>query len=233
MADSMSRPWSSVPSQWIAPAAECAAFAGAARGAPRAVDLAPGRMDPAARSTARGAPRAAPAKAAGGREARCGSPRTLLRIAASPCLPEPHPRIEPGVREVDEKVDRDEQRDDEAQIGDDHGPVEHVDRIDQELSHSGPREYRLGNDGERDHRTELHADHGDDRNEDVPEHVHADDPGLGQALGAGETHVVLPDRFARSRMRQPDDERQIEEREVRGGARERGATLPPWKTPRG
>jgi len=134
------------------------------------------------------------------------------------------PRAAPADRarvgEVDQKVDRDEQRDDDAQIGDDHGPVEHVDRVDQELSHSGPREYRLGDDGERDHRTELHADHGDDRNEDVPEHVHADDPGLGQALGAGETHVVLPDRFARSRARQPDDERQIEEREVRRGQNE-------------
>src|SRR3977135_208384 len=77
-------------------------------------------------------------------------PRTRRRLPAraSPCSSGPHPGIEPRVGEVDEEIDRDEQRDDDAQIADDHRPVEHVDRIDQELSHAGPSEYRLGYDGE-------------------------------------------------------------------------------------
>src|SRR5437879_1892911 len=107
-----------------------------AAGASRAGRDAPDRRDSEARSKAQGARRAAPARGARGPRARCGSPRTRRRFAApaSPCFPGPHPRIEPRVGEVDEEIDRYEQRDDDAQIADDHRPVEHVDRVDQELS---------------------------------------------------------------------------------------------------
>ena len=76
--------------------------------------------------------------------------------------------------------------DDDHQVGDDHRPVEAVDRVDQELAHAGPGEDGLGDDREGDQRAELEAEHGDDRDQDVLQHVHADDAALRQALGARE-----------------------------------------------
>ena len=63
------------------------------------------------------------------------------------------------------------------QVGDDHRPIEAVDRVDQQLAHAGPGEHRLGDDREGDHRAEFEPDHGDDRHQDVLQHMHADDAG--------------------------------------------------------
>src|SRR5215475_3594700 len=73
-----------------------------------------------------------------------GTLATTLPLA----LRQPDARIEHGIQDVDGEVDRDEERDDHEQVGDDHRPVEHDDRIDQELAHPGPGEHALRDDRE-------------------------------------------------------------------------------------
>ena len=46
------------------------------------------------------------------------------------------------------------------------------------------------------------------------QHVHADHARVGQALGARELDVVLQQRLARAGAREPDHQRQLEQREV-------------------
>src|SRR6185436_13656015 len=48
--------------------------------------------------------------------------------------------------------------------------------VDQELAHARPGEDALGDDGESDQEAELQPDHGDDWDQDVAQHVHADHP---------------------------------------------------------
>ena len=61
---------------------------------------------------------------------------------------------------------------------------------------------------------ELQPDHGDDRDQDVAQHVHADHAPVGQALRARELHVVLQQRLVRAGAREADEQRQVEERQV-------------------
>ena len=50
--------------------------------------------------------------------------------------------------------------------------------------------------------------------------MHAHDAPLGHAFGAREAHVVLHHRFARAGAREPDQQRELEEREVERGHEE-------------
>ena len=103
---------------------------------------------------------------------------------------------------------------DDDEVGDDHRPVEALDGIDQQLAHARPGEDGLGDDREGDQVAELEAEHGDDRDQDVLQQVHADDAAVAKALGAGELDVVLLQRLARAGARQPDHQRDLEQRQV-------------------
>ena len=103
---------------------------------------------------------------------------------------QPHARVEHRVEQVDHEVDHDEHEHDHHQVGHHHRPVELEDRVDHQLAHAGPREDRLGDDGEGDHRAQLQPDHRHQRNQDVLQQVHADDARARQALGAREADVV-------------------------------------------
>src|SRR5438067_3642002 len=117
-------------------------------------------------------------RGAGPRGSWLRPPRSSFRLR------QPHARIERRVQNVDDQIDEDEHRDNDQQVRDDHGPIEHVDRIDQKLTHSRPRENALGHDRERDQRAELQAHDSDDRNQNVAQHVHADDAPIGESLRA-------------------------------------------------
>src|SRR5258706_14240237 len=129
-------------------------------------------------------------------------------------LAEANARVEQRVEDVDHEIDHDEDRHDDQQGGDDHGPIELVDRVDEKLAAAPPREDRLGHHGECDHRSQLEADHGHDGNEDVLQDVHADNAPRGQALRARELHVVLEQRLAGPRTGEAHEQRKLEHGEV-------------------
>src|SRR5436305_4938525 len=70
-----------------------------------------------------------PAGAAG---PSAGSATTLMSVGRGGA--QAHARVEDGVKHVHHEVDGDEDRDDHQQVGDDHRPVELVDRVDEELA---------------------------------------------------------------------------------------------------
>src|SRR5437762_3986669 len=202
----MSRPWSSVPSQYVPPVSafdpgssrlsitsSCArsyGFCGEMNGARIAArttsssntipNIAMGLVTKSRAIRPSGVSVAAPV-ASGSTITVSGS----ALIESSPLrLRQPHARIERRIQHVHDEIDDDEHRDDDEQIGDDHRTVEHVDRVDQQLAHARPGEHALRDNGERDQRAELQADDRDDRNKDVAEHMHADDAPIGKALRA-------------------------------------------------
>src|SRR5262245_31105026 len=67
--------------------------------------------------------------------------------------------IDPHIHEVNDKVDEHEQERHQHEIGCHHGNVGVLHGLDEHQPHAGPLEHGLGNDGERDHGTELEADH--------------------------------------------------------------------------
>src|SRR5437763_596116 len=95
-----------------------------------------------------------------------GTSTGRLLIALALRLGEPDARIERRVQQVDEQVDRNEERHDDKQVRHDHGPVQQVDGIDQQLAHARPREHALGDDRKADQRAELQTDDRDDRDQD-------------------------------------------------------------------
>src|SRR5260221_8378618 len=129
-------------------------------------------------------------------------------------LAKAHARIEHRIEDVDGEVDDDEHHHGEEEIGDDHRPVEQSDRRDDQPADAGPGEDRLGDDGEGDDGAEFQPDHGDDRDEDVLQHMDEDDAARRQPLGAGEFDVVERQHLARAGAGQADDQRHLEEREV-------------------
>ncbi len=66
-----------------------------------------------------------------------------------------------------------------------------ADSGDGEASNAGPGKNGFGDDGSREQRAELQAEHGDDGNHGVTQGVAIDDGALGQAFGAGSANVVL------------------------------------------
>src|SRR5258706_10833622 len=164
----MSRPWSSVPSQYGWPVVDerspgasfesstssCArsyGFCGEMKGAASATTtIAPSRKSPASASrlsansaakrrhgdTAATAGFCA-ASGADGVGASCMSVRRRRPAQA-------HARVEERIQAIDHEIDREEERQDHKQVGDDHRAVELVDRVDEELAGPRPREDRLG-----------------------------------------------------------------------------------------
>ncbi len=124
--------------------------------------------------------------------------------------------IELAVDQIDDEIDQHEQKHHENQIGDHHRAVEHGDRIDDELAHAGPVEHRLGHDREGERRTELEAEDGDDRDRDILQHVQAHDLAFGEALRAGETHIVRAHDFHSAGAREADQKSELEQREIEG-----------------
>src|SRR5690606_14621838 len=99
--------------------------------------------------------------------------------------------VQYGVQDVHDEVDDDEQQGDQHHVGDDHRTIQLVDAVDQQLAHARPRKHRLGDGGIGDQTAEFHAQHGHYGNQDVAQDVAAYDAAGLDALGAGETHVVL------------------------------------------
>src|SRR5258706_3445421 len=242
MPESMSRPWSSVPSQYIFPVdsdcspgaslesitSSCArsyGFWGEMSGAASArKTIATRRPRPivASRLAANSAAKRRQgdsARATAGTDAGSAAATRMGSVRRGGSA-EAHARIEHRVDDVDHEVDGDEDRDRHEEVGDDDGSVELVDGIDQQLAAAGPGEDRFGDDREGDHGAQLQPDHRDDRDQDVLEHVDADHPPGAKSLGAGELHVVLQHRLARAGARQANQERELEERKAEGLHRE-------------
>src|SRR5690349_14930462 len=188
----MSRPWSSVPSQNVMPDADfspggsllsstsiCArsyGFCGEITGASIAtstmtISIARPTTAIGLSMKSRQMRRSGDCAARGDAAGSVGTSRTELTSTSALRVGQAHARIERRVQHVDGEVDHDEERDEHEAVSDDDRPIEEVDRIDQQLAHAGPREHALGDDGECDQRAELQADHRDDGNEDVAQHV--------------------------------------------------------------
>ena len=181
----MSRPWSSVPSQNVPPrcagepggsllsmmsiCARSYGFCGEISGAKIAAS--DDQREQREADDGDGIARGSRSRSGANGDASVRAARDRRRVdrhvrsggAHVPPSGQSHARIERRVEDVDEQVDDDEERHDHQQVRDDHRPVEQVDRVDQQLAHAGPREHALGDDRKRDQRTELQADHGDDR----------------------------------------------------------------------
>src|SRR6266702_8388871 len=199
----MSRPWSSVPSQNVAPVslvepggsrpdttsswARSYGFCGEISGAASAATtMIPSRINP---NTAVGFAAKSDSRRLNGESSRA------MELALG--LGQANARIERRVGDIHDQVDDDEHRHGHQQVRHDDRPVEQVDGVDQELAHARPGEHGFGDDREGDDRTELEPDDRNDRNQDVAQHVHADDPSMAKALGAREFDVILRERLAR------------------------------------
>ncbi|MNN84998.1 hypothetical protein D3C81_2022240 [compost metagenome] len=62
----------------------------------------------------------------------------------------------------------------------------------------------------------MQRDHGDDGDQDVLQHMHADDAAIAQTLGARKLDVVLQQRFLCTGARQADHQCNIEQRQIEG-----------------
>src|SRR5215470_10953376 len=181
----MSRPWSSLPSQNVEPLSDfdpggsrpsvtssCArsyGFCGEISGARIATTMM--TMRSARPNTATGLDKKSDATRLTG----VSSPAIELSLRFS----ESNPRIERRVENVHDQVDQHEHEHDHQEVRDDDRTVEQIDRIDQQLAHPGPGEDGLGDDRERDHRSEFEPDDGHDRDQNVAQHVHSHDPCIG------------------------------------------------------
>src|SRR5450830_344560 len=87
-------------------------------------------------------------------------------------LRQAHARIKQRIQQVDTQIEPDEDNHNQGQESHDYWPVKDPDRIDQELAHTGPGKNRFGHDRESDDGTKLQRHHGDDRDQDIFEHMH-------------------------------------------------------------
>ena len=73
-----------------------------------------------------------------------------------------------------------------------------------------------GQDGQRrpDCKRRCVGVNGDDRNQDILQDMHQDDPLGAQPFSAGELDVVLVDHLARASARQSDGEGNLQQREI-------------------
>ena len=94
----------------------------------------------------------------------------------------------------------------------DRGAFHALDRFEDQLPHSWPGEDGLRHNREGHQRTEFETKHGDDRDQDVLQQVHADHPVPRQALGARITNgasilwCVFFERLVAKRVHEVDDE---------------------------
>src|SRR4051794_33560989 len=124
---------------------------------------------------------------------------------------DPQPRIDEEVEQVDHQVDADEDQRDEHEIGRHDGNVRGADRLDEQQPHARPLEHRLRHDGEGDDAAELQPGDGDDRHQRILQRMAEIDGAVAEATGAGELDVVGPQHLQHLRPHQPHDERELEE----------------------
>src|SRR4051794_31582906 len=144
-----------------------------------------------------------------------GARGALVATWMSIRLGESNSGVDPRVQEVDDQVERDDAdgRKDDDPLS--RRQVEPFDRLD--CSPPQPRESENGfrEDRPAERNADVHAEHGDDRQERVPQHVRAQDDPLGRALGASGADVVLAERLHRVRADHPDVQRGEQEGERR------------------
>src|SRR5690625_61485 len=102
---------------------------------------------------------------------------------ASPA--QPHARVQPGVGDVDQRVDDDEQYRDDEHAGFNDRVVAGVHSAHQQAAEAGPREDALGDDRAADHVAGLQRDLGDHRDGGVAQRVAPDDDAFTEPFGAG------------------------------------------------
>src|SRR5713226_3921275 len=102
-----------------------------------------------------------------------------------------YPRVEPGVREIHEKVEGDGQGGEEEDEALDQRPVAVEDGEQNEAAKAGQREDLLDDDGPAEERPHLQADNGHGGDQRVGQRVAVDHLRLGQPLGSRGAHVVL------------------------------------------
>src|ERR1700716_967953 len=78
--------------------------------------------------------------ACGGAGSRLGTSVAMRISVGRGRAAQANARIEHGIEHVHHEIDRDEDGDDDQQVRHDHGAVELVERIDEQLACAGPRE---------------------------------------------------------------------------------------------
>src|SRR5262245_20740735 len=184
MAEYMSRPCSSLPIQSVNPAvafipgaslesrmSSCArlyGFCGVTHGAKTAASrITTSAISAATASRSRAKPAVNSLNGACAAIIDYSSPVTRHRSCAASC--QSQRRVQCRVNECNTEIKQHNQQQDDQQVGHKRRPVQHVARVDEQLSHAGPGEDGFGHDRERDHRPELEAGHGHDRDHDVLE----------------------------------------------------------------
>src|SRR5690606_1998453 len=122
-----------------------------------------------------------------------------------------------GIKNVDDEVHDDEDQRHQHYVRNDHGAVELIDAVDQQLAHAGPREHGFGDGGIGDQAAEFHADHRDYRDQDVAQDMAAHDAAGAHALGTREFHVFLRLRLGHAGGGQAQHQRDVGQRQVDGG----------------
>src|SRR5256885_9826782 len=111
-----------------------------------------------------------------------------IRTVASP---ESYPRVDPGVRQVDQEVHEDEDERDEHHERLRERVVAVGHRLDEEETEPVEVEHLLGHDEPAHQERELERDHGEHRQHRVLERVAREDELLPESLAAGRADVVL------------------------------------------
>src|SRR5215475_7852494 len=99
--------------------------------------------------------------------------------------------VEVSIGDVGEEIDQHEGGGDDEQRALHHGIVAREDALDDQPSHSGQREDRLGEHGAAQVVAELEAEDGENRDHGVAEGMPIDDEPIRDALGARRAHVIL------------------------------------------
>src|SRR6266542_5000426 len=188
MRESTSRPTLSVPMRWersgrarVLPRSCLSGSYGEITGAKSATTIArsitttpsgPRRVRAACRSTVQ-------------RRAR-SRPRRDGRAMAAAGSAISDPGIDPAIEQIDGQVAQDEAHRDEQDHPLHQWIVAREDRVHHEAAHAGQGEHVFGDHRPADQRAELEAEHGDDRDEGVLEHVATDDARLREPLGRSE-----------------------------------------------
>src|SRR6266536_5549048 len=226
MRESTSRPTLSVPMRWersglarVWPRSCLSGSYGEITGAKSAATIArsitttpsgPKRVRAACRRTVHRRARSRP-----GREARA-------MAAAGSAISDPG--IDPAIEQVHGQVAQDEAHRDAQDHALHQWIVAREYRVHHEAPHPGQGEHVLGDHCSADQRAELEAEHGDDRDEGVLEHVATDDARLRKPLGPRGTHVVLRERVEHARTQGARDHGGEGEAQSERGQDERAET---------
>src|SRR5215213_6968221 len=178
----------------------------------------PGERSKETRSTAGRRP---PSVAKETERSRTESSGAALIAPAPPSLcrlPEPHPRVELRVGDVDQGVEKDDEEGAEHGDGDQRRQVEVPDRFGRVLADAVKVEQSLReNRPAADHGAEVEAEQGDDRDQRVSKDVPCPNLALRQALGPRRPHVVLVHRVEHVRAQDPAVEADVENRQGHQG----------------